>query len=36
MNRPARLNAMNADLVDTLTGAIRAADADDHIAVVIQ
>jgi enoyl-CoA hydratase/carnithine racemase len=35
MNRPAKLNAMNAELVDTLTAAIRAADADDHVAVVI-
>lgn len=35
MNRPAKLNAMNTELVDTLTAAIRAADADDHVAVVI-
>ena len=35
MNRPDKLNAMNSELVDTLTAAIRAADADDHVAVVI-
>jgi enoyl-CoA hydratase/carnithine racemase len=35
MNRPTKLNAMNTELVDTLTAAIRAADADDHVAVVI-
>lgn len=35
LNRPDKLNAMNAELVDTLTAAIRAADTDDHIAVVI-
>lgn len=35
MNRPTKLNAMNAELVDTMTEAIRAADADENIAVVI-
>ena len=35
LNRPAKLNAMNAELVDTLIGAVRAADLDDSVAVVI-
>ncbi|MGE3540612.1 MAG: enoyl-CoA hydratase/isomerase family protein [Candidatus Tectimicrobiota bacterium] len=35
LNRPEKLNAMNAELVDTLTAAIRAADTAEHIAVVI-
>src|SRR5262245_47926950 len=35
LNRPAKLNAMNGELVDTLIGAVRAADLDDGVAVVI-
>jgi len=35
LNRPAKLNAMNAELVDTLTGTVRAADQDESVAVVI-
>ena len=35
LNRPTKLNAMNAELVDTLIGAVRAADLDDAVAVVI-
>jgi enoyl-CoA hydratase/carnithine racemase len=35
LNRPAKLNAMNAELVDTLIGAVRAADVDEAVAVVI-
>ena len=35
LNRPAKLNAMNVELVDTLIGAVRAADQDDAVAVVI-
>ena len=35
LNRPTKLNAMNAELVDTLIGAVRAADVDDGVAVVI-
>ena len=34
LNRPSKLNAMNAELVDTLIGAVRAADLDDAVAVV--
>ena len=35
LNRPTKLNAMNAELVDTLIGAVRAADLDDGVAVLI-
>jgi len=35
LNRPTKLNAMNVELVDTLLGAVRAADQDDAVAVVI-
>ena len=35
LNRPTKLNAMNAELVDTLIGAVRAADLDDGVAVMI-
>jgi enoyl-CoA hydratase/carnithine racemase len=35
LNRPTKLNAMNAELVDTLIGAVRAADLDDTVAVLI-
>ena len=35
LNRPTKLNAMNAELVDTLIGAVRAADVDDGVAVLI-
>ena len=35
LNRPTKLNAMNVELVDTLIGAVRAADQDDAVAVVI-
>jgi len=35
LNRPAKLNAMNAELVETLIGAVRAADLDDAVAVLI-
>jgi enoyl-CoA hydratase/carnithine racemase len=35
LNRPTKLNAMNVELVDTLIGAVRAADDDDRVAVVI-
>ena len=35
LNRPTKLNAMNAELVDTLIGAVRAADLDDSVAVMI-
>ena len=35
LNRPTKLNAMNAELVDTLIGAVRAADLDDSVAVLI-
>ena len=35
LNRPTKLNAMNAELVDTLIGVVRAADLDDAVAVVI-
>lgn len=35
MNRPGKLNAMNAELIETLTQAIKDADAADQIAVVI-
>ena len=35
LNRPTKLNAMNIELVDTLIGAVRAADQDDGVAVVI-
>jgi len=35
LNRPAKLNAMNGELVDTLVGAVRAADLDDGVAVLI-
>jgi enoyl-CoA hydratase/carnithine racemase len=34
LNRPTKLNAMNAELVDTLIGAVRAADRDDSVAVM--
>jgi enoyl-CoA hydratase/carnithine racemase len=35
LNRPTKLNAMNVELVDTLIAAVRAADADEAVAVVI-
>src|SRR5690349_17346125 len=35
MNRPAALNALNADLTTALSEAIRAAGADDGVSVVI-
>ncbi len=35
LNRPAKLNAMNGELVDTLIGAVQAADQDDGVAVLI-
>ncbi|HYE93670.1 MAG TPA: enoyl-CoA hydratase/isomerase family protein, partial [Terriglobales bacterium] len=35
LNRPTKLNAMNVELVDTLIGAVRAANEDDAVAVVI-
>jgi enoyl-CoA hydratase/carnithine racemase len=35
LNRPTKLNAMNAELVDTLIGAVRAADQDDRVVVMI-
>jgi len=35
LNRPAKLNAMNGELVDTLIAAVRAADQDDRVAVLI-
>ena len=35
LNRPTKLNAMNVELVDTLIGAVRAADQDDAVAVLI-
>jgi len=35
LNRPTKLNAMNAELVDTLIDAVRAADLDDGVAVLI-
>ena len=35
LNRATKLNAMNEELVDTLIGAVRAADQDDAVAVVI-
>jgi enoyl-CoA hydratase len=35
LNRPTKLNAMNVELVDALIGAVRAADQDDGVAVVI-
>jgi enoyl-CoA hydratase len=35
LNRPTKLNAMNAELVDTLIGAVRGADLDDGVAVLI-
>ena len=30
LNRPTKLNAMNVEMVDTLIGAVRAADLDDR------
>ena len=33
LNRPTKLNAMNAELVDTLIGTVRAADLDDAVEV---
>ena len=35
MNRPEKLNALNADLVGALTAALHAAQADDEISVII-
>lgn len=35
MNRPAKLNALNSDLVNALTGALNAAQADDTVSVII-
>lgn len=35
MNRPAKLNAMNAELVEALTTAVRDAEADDQVAVLL-
>jgi enoyl-CoA hydratase/carnithine racemase len=35
MNRPAKLNALNSDLVDALTDALHAAQADDAVSVII-
>ena len=35
LNRPAKLNALNADLIHSLTEALLAADADDAVAVVV-
>jgi enoyl-CoA hydratase len=35
MNRPAKLNALNSDLVDALTDALHAAQTDDAVSVVI-
>ena len=35
MNRPAKLNALNADLVHALTGALLAVQADDAVSVVV-
>ena len=35
LNRPAKLNAMNGELVDALIGAVQAADQDDGVAVLI-
>ena len=35
LNRPAKLNAMNAELVEALTAAVRAADVDDSVVVLI-
>ena len=35
LNRPAKLNAMNAELVETLIGAVQAGDLDDGVAVLI-
>ena len=35
MNRPTKLNAMNADLVNSMVDEITAADADDGIAVIV-
>ena len=35
LNRPAKLNALNADLVHALTDALHAAQADDAIAVLV-
>jgi enoyl-CoA hydratase len=35
MNRPSALNALNGELIDALSGAIRAAGSDDGVSVVI-
>jgi enoyl-CoA hydratase len=35
MNRPAKLNALNSELVDALTSALHAAQADDAVSVII-
>ena len=35
MSRPEKLNALNADLVGALTGALQAAQADDEVSVLI-
>ena len=35
LNRPAKLNALNAELVEALTAAVRAADVDDSVVVLI-
>ncbi|HVD70984.1 MAG TPA: enoyl-CoA hydratase/isomerase family protein, partial [Actinomycetota bacterium] len=35
MNRPDALNALNADLTDAISAAIRAAGADETVSVVI-
>ena len=35
LNRPAKLNAINAELVHALSGALHAVQADDDISVVI-
>lgn len=35
LNRPEKLNAMNAELIETLTSAVKTADAEDQIAVLL-